>query len=403
MRRIFALCLIMLSVLANWSVHAQTQLMPPVRPQVPFFVPTPPLVNVSSYILLDYHSGKVLAEKNSNERLPPASMTKIMTLYLTAAALVNEHIHLDDIVTVSSKAGSTRGSTMFLRVGQRVSVQDLIYGTSVVSGNDASIALAEHIAGSEETFVAMMNQKAQELGMTNTHFENSTGWPATEHYSSARDMAMLALATIRDFPQYYHWHAEKSFTFNDIKQNNRNQLLWLDPSVDGIKTGHTDEAGYCLSASAQRNGMRLIVVVFGAPSEKKRSEEAQKLLNYGFRFYDTRKLYSANTVLKEIKVWQAAKATVSVGIDRDLYVTFPRGQEDKLDAEMVLAKELQAPLEVGQPVGKLVVRLHGDVVAEQPLVALEAAPKGSWWKRTIDRIHLSIRNLFNLPHNNDGH
>src|SRR5690554_127605 len=299
-------------------------------------VPTPaaPQLGAPSYILVDFHSGQELAGKNADERMEPASLTKLMTVYAVLHELNAGRLSLDDQVTVSEKAWRAEGSRMFIEVGTKVSVEKLLRGVIIQSGNDASIALAEHIAGSEGTFAQLMNQYAQTLGMTGTHFMNATGLPHPEHFSTARDLAKLAAAIIREFPEHYSLYSEKQFTYNGITQYNRNKLLWRDPSVDGLKTGHTQSAGYGLITSAQRENMRLISVVMGTKGEDDRAQQSQALLNYGFRFFETHRLYAAGTALAEPRVWKGVTEYLPLGLSRDLYVTIPRNQYEQLDASM---------------------------------------------------------------------
>ncbi|MEW8156302.1 MAG: D-alanyl-D-alanine carboxypeptidase family protein, partial [Candidatus Thiodiazotropha endolucinida] len=292
--------------------------------------PAPPDVAASGYLLVDFHSGKVLAEKGAGNRLEPASLTKIMTAYAVFRELKQGNINLEDNVLISEKAWRTPGSRMFIEVGKKVKVIDLVKGMIIQSGNDACVALAEHIAGSEATFAELMNNIARELGMTNTHFTNSTGLPDDDHYTTPADIAKVAAATIRDFPEYYLWYSDRSFVFNDITQHNRNKLLWRDNSVDGIKTGHTEAAGYCLVASAQRESMRLISVVMGTKGEEARAQASQSLLNYGFRFYETHQLYTAGEVLNRARIWKGDKEKLPLGLSQDLNVTIPRHQYQNL-------------------------------------------------------------------------
>ncbi|MFU8798276.1 MAG: D-alanyl-D-alanine carboxypeptidase family protein, partial [Gammaproteobacteria bacterium] len=301
-------------------------LIAPVAFAAPVSTPAAPNLTVKGYILMDVPSSNVLASQNPDQRMPPASLTKMMTSYIISQALKEGRIRLDDQVRISEKAWRTGGSRMFVKVGDTISVRDLVQGIIVHSGNDACVAMAEYIAGTEEAFATMMNQQAAALGMTNTHYVDSTGLPYPEQYTTPRDMAKLARALIYDFPEDYKWYAQKWYTFNGIKQPNRNRLLWRDPTVDGIKTGHTDEAGYCLASSAVRNGTRLVSVVMGAPSENTRAEDSQRLLNYGFQFFETRKLYVAHTALIQGRVWFGQKAELPIGLVNDLYITVPTGQ-----------------------------------------------------------------------------
>lgn len=352
--------------------------------------PSAPSVAAKSHILVDYDSGRVLAEDNPDQRLPPASITKLMTSYVVSHELHAGNIALDDEVLISEKAWRMIGSRSFLKVDTKVSVEALLRGMIVQSGNDAAVALAEHIAGSEEVFAQMMNQYAQQLGMVDTNYMNSTGLPDPNHYTTARDIATLSAALIRDFPEHYEWYAEKEYTYNNITQHNRNKLLWRDNSVDGLKTGHTEEAGYCLAASAQRGDMRLISVVLGTRSENARAQETQKLFNYGFRFFETHQLYQANASITNSKVWKGAQDQVALGLAQNLSVTVPRGQYDELTASTNIEQPVIAPVEMGTRLGEVEIRLGEELVAKQPLVALTAIEQGSWWRRLIDHILLWI-------------
>ncbi len=356
-------------------------------------VPSPPQIAAKSWILMDANSGKVLTEHNADERLPPASLTKLMTAYLVERELDRGNIALDDMVPVSENAWRTGGSKMFIEVGKQVSIRDLLYGIIIQSGNDASVAVAEHLAGGEGPFADMMNQHASRLGLNNTHFVNATGLPHPEHYSSARDLALLSQYIIGDYPEHYAIYAEKYFTFNDIRQPNRNRLLWRDASVDGLKTGHTDEAGYCLVASAERDGMRLISVVMGTSSEEARAQETQKLLSYGFRYYETMKLYDQGAVLNSPRVWGGEKNELRLGVDQEVYMTLPRSRSEELNARLDIRPDLTAPINLGERVGTLEVRLGEEVVGEQPLVALEAIEEGGLFKRLFDQVRRFFANL----------
>ena len=354
-------------------------------------VPPPPPIAAKAYILIDALSGRVLAEHHADERLEPASLTKIMTAYLTFSELSSGKLHGDDMAPISSKAASSGGSRMFAEVGSSVAVENLVKGMIIQSGNDASIALAERIAGDENAFADMMNRTAQHLGMSNTHFANSMGLPSPDHYSSARDMATLSRALISDYPDYYKWHSIKEFSYNNIKQPNRNLLLWQDPSVDGVKTGHTDGAGYCLVASALRNKMRLISVVMGTRSDRERASANAALLNYGFKYYETRPLYRANVKISEAHIWKGTESMTPVGIKRDFYVTFPQGQYDMLKASMEVSNQSVAPVQAGTRLGEVKVSLNNEIIAQQDLVALETVGKGGLFKRLFDEIAMLIK------------
>ena len=350
----------------------------------PIFTPAAPSVAASSYLLMDFNSGRVLAEKDPDKRVAPASLTKIMTVYVVFRELKAGHLALDEKVTISQNAWETGGSKMFVEVNKQVPIEDLLQGVVIQSGNDASVALAEHVAGSEQTFATMMNEQAARLGMTNTHFENSMGLPTENHYSSARDLATLAQALIKEFPEYYRWDSQKEFTYNGITQQNRNQLLWRDPSVDGIKTGFTDDAGYCMVASAKREDMRLISVVMGTASANARANESQSLINYGFRFFETHRLYEGGKALTEAKVRKGETSKLQVGLAEDVYVTAPRKHFSELKAETQLDKAILAPLNKNDAVGNLVVTLEGETIASKPLVAMDAIAQGGLFRRLYD-------------------
>ena len=350
--------------------------------------PAPPIIGATSYLLIDSKTGHELATLEPDKAVAPASLTKLMTAYAVFNALRQEQIRLDDQVTVSEKAWRTPGSRMFIEVGKQVSVGDLLLGMIVQSGNDASVALAEHVAGSESVFAEVMNQYAQALGMHSSHFVNATGLPDDDHYSTARDLSTLARAIIEEYPEYYRWYSVKEFKFNDIKQPNRNNLLWRDPSVDGMKTGHTDAAGYCLVASAERDGMRIISVVLGTSSAKARVDGTQALVNYGFRFFETRLVYAAGTEITTTRIWKSANEITPLGVLEDLYVTIPRGAYDELDSILNVPAVLLAPVAQGQPLAELRISLGGDEVITEPLRALENNPDGSFWQRTRDNISL---------------
>ena len=358
-------------------------------------LPSAPQLAAKSYMLMDAASGEVLVEHNGDERLPPASLTKLMTAYIATLEIQKGQISDNDMVTVSEKAWRTGGSRMFIQVNTQVSVDDLLHGIIIQSGNDASVAMAEHIAGSEEAFADMMNSTAQRLGMSNTHFVNATGLPHPEHYSSANDMAKLARAIIYEDPAHYAIYAQKEFFWNNIKQPNRNLLLWRDKTVDGLKTGHTEEAGYCLVASAVRDNMRLISVVFGTDSEQARAAETQKLLTYGFRFFETRTFYQKGTELDEAQVWKGQQSKLKAGLAQDLTMTLPRGQVEKLQAVMSFNGTLTAPIQQGDVIGKVEVKLDDKVVRSTDLVALETVEEGGLFRRFWDSIRLFFYSLFN--------
>jgi D-alanyl-D-alanine carboxypeptidase (penicillin-binding protein 5/6) len=355
-------------------------------------VPTPPApdLDAGSYILIDHQTGAVIAQKNADQRMQPASLTKLMTSYVVFAALRDGRIKLDDPVTISEDAWRTGGSRTFVKVGSQVPVIDLIKGMIVQSGNDATVALSERVGGTRQGFVQLMNEYAQRLGMKSSHFADVDGLPDPQHYTTARDLATVANALIRDFPEYYYIFGMKDFTWNHIKQPNRNGLLWSDPSVDGLKTGHTDEAGYCLIGSAKRNGMRLISVVLDAPKWHAREADTEALLNYGFNFFQTEKVATARAAVLKPRVYESDSGYAAVGAPADLYVTLPRGQGASVTTNAALTKtRLVAPLAAGTVVGELTVTDgNGQVVGREPLVTLEAVPAGGLLTRTMDGMRL---------------
>ncbi|WOX04929.1 D-alanyl-D-alanine carboxypeptidase family protein [Microbulbifer pacificus] len=357
-------------------------------------IPAPPQLAATAYILIDAHTGQVLVEQDADKQIPPASLTKMMTSYIVSEELDKGAIKEQDPVNISEKAWRMGGSKMFVKVNDKVPVIDLLRGVIIQSGNDASIALAEHVSGSEEVFAEVMNQQAERLGMTSTHFVNATGWPAEGHMTTARDLATLARALINDHPSHYALYSEKYFRFNGINQPNRNRLLWRDPAVDGIKTGHTEEAGFCLVASAVKRGMRLISVVVGTDSDEKRAAETQKLLAYGFRYFQTHKVYGANDVLQTERVWGGKADTVGVAVQNDVFVTIPRGGEESIKADLIVDGELKAPLAKGQQVGKVIVTLDGQTVADVPAVVAEDVEEGGFFKRLWDSIKRFVMGFF---------
>lgn len=359
-------------------------------------IPSPPQLAASSYLLIDANSGKVLVEYQADEQLPPASLTKIMTAYIAFSELARGSISESDDVSVSVKAWKMGGSKMFIREGTTVPLSDLLRGIIIQSGNDASVAIAEHIAGSEESFAEVMNQQAYLLGMNGTHFENATGWPAEGHFTTARDLSKLALAMINDHPSYYSLYSEKEFTYNDITQANRNGLLWRDKSVDGIKTGHTDAAGYCLVSSAERDGMRLISVVMGTSSSKAREQETQKLLTYGFRYFETHKIYDQGSILADARIWGGESESVGLTIDSSLTLTVPRGRKDELNAVMEIDREILAPVKAGESFGVLKVSLDGEVIERRPLITVAAVEQSGIFSRLWDQLVLFVRGLLGL-------
>ncbi len=373
---------------ATWLLGLPALLAPVPTLAASLPVPSPPIIGAKSYIVVDSVTGYELASLNPDERLAPASLTKLMTAYTVFRALRGGQLDLADEITVSEKAWRTPGSRMFIEVGTRVSVEDLLLGMIVQSGNDASVALAEHVAGTEGVFAELMNRQAAELGMRGSRFRNATGLPAEGHYTTARDMAILARAIVEEFPDYYRWYSVREFTYNDIRQPNRNTLLWRDESVDGMKTGHTDDAGYCLVSSAERDGMRIIAVVLGTASERSRIDGSQALLNYGFRFFETRLLFRAGEQVAKTRVWKAAEEFTGLGLPDDLYVTVPRGSYDELESVLNVPAVVTAPVAKGQPLAELSVSLNGKPLLSEPLRALTANPSGSLWQRTRDSVRL---------------
>jgi D-alanyl-D-alanine carboxypeptidase (penicillin-binding protein 5/6) len=365
-------------------------------PPPPKGMPTPaaPSLGANSYILVDFNSGRVLVEKNPDTPVEPASITKVMTSYVVFMELQEGNIKLEDLVEVSEKAWRTGGSRMFIEPGMEVTLEQLIKGMVVQSGNDASVALAEHLAGTEQAFADLMNHYARQLGMVNSNFMNSTGLPHEDHYTTARDVAVLSTRLIADFPDFYRWYSEKEYSFNNIRQHNRNNLLWRDPAVDGLKTGHTEAAGYCLAASAKRDGMRLVSVVLGSGSESSRVSESQSLLNYGFRFFETVQLYKAGQELAQGKVWKGEEEQVRLGIQDELFVTIPRGRYDDLDAQVEMRPELIAPIAEGEEVGRITIILEDEEISGRGLIALEPVTEAGIFGRTWDGLSMWIGGLF---------
>lgn len=357
-------------------------------------IPSPPNLSSKSYVLMDADSGRVLVERNRDERLAPASLTKMMTAYIADREMAEGRMTLDDEIRISETAWRTGGSRMFVQEGSRVRVEDLMRGVVIQSGNDASVALAEHISGGEGSFAEVMNQQAQQLGMTNSQFTNATGLPDPDMLSTAYDMALLAVAKIQDFPESYKMYRERYFTFNDIRQPNRNRLLWRDESVDGLKTGHTSAAGYCLVASAKRDGRRLVAVVMGASSDEARAREVQQLLNYGFRYFETHQLFSAGDKVMDSRVWKGKAPMVDLGLQDSLHISIPTGSRDQLKSVVDVDSVLEAPLKAGQEYGTLTISLNGEVLAERPLLALQDVEQGGLFKRLWDSLKLFFSKLF---------
>ena len=359
-------------------------------------VPQAPTLDLSSYILLEASTNTVLAEFNSDNQIAPASMTKVMSGYVIADQIASGAISLDDQVLISEKAWKTGGSKMFIEAGKRISVKDLLSGIIIQSGNDATIAMAEYVAGSEEGFVDFMNAFAAELGLSNSLFQNSTGLSDPNHFTSAKDLANLTKALINKFPDHYATYREKEFTFGGIRQLNRNKLLWRDDSVDGVKTGHTDSAGFCLVSSAKRNDMRLIAVVAGSPSENDRLTASQRLLEYGFRFFATQKLVTKNTKVTSAKVWGGQTSEVSLGSQEDLYLTLPRSEFNNIKANYKFKNNIQAPIEIGQIIGSIEFTSNDRVVLSAPLVAIESVEAKGFFGRLIAKLIYWITSLFSF-------
>jgi serine-type D-Ala-D-Ala carboxypeptidase (penicillin-binding protein 5/6) len=358
---------------------------------VPPAAVAPPSIAAKSYLLVDVLSGQTLVAQNADEPREPASLTKLMTAYLVFRALRDKELVPSQMVNVSQKAWRAEGSRMFIEPKKAVSVDELLHGEIVQSGNDAAIALAEAVAGSEDAFVALMNREAEKLGMKNTRFANATGLPSPRQASTAADLARVAVALIRDFPEYYPLYSLKEYRYNNITQPNRNRLLWTDPFVDGVKTGYTEAAGYCLIASAKRGPRRLLSVVLGAGSDASRASESQKLLNYGFQFYDTVQLYQTGQAVGMLRVWKGATNSVPAGFVADQYVTLPKGQAQKLKLTMEADEPLVAPVTLGQRVGVVKVAFEGQPLAEFPLLALEEAAVGGIFSRIWDTVRLWLK------------
>jgi len=351
-------------------------------------IPDPPSIDARGYLLIEQSSGQVLASKNADEPLEPASLTKLMTAYVLFHELASGKVQLSDMVTISEKAWRTQGSRMFIEVGKQVSVEDLMQGMIVQSGNDASVALAEHVAGSEATFAAMMNEYANRLGMSSTQFNNATGLPTDNHITTATDIGRLARAIIEEFPRYYGWYSQKSFRYNGISQNNRNALLWRLDWVDGLKTGMTDAAGYCLVSSGEQQGMRLVSVVMGSSSAKARANASQSLLGYGFRFYERHELFAQDAPIAKARVWKGEFEQVDLGLNKALSAVVPAGRRELLSAEMDLNTNIMAPVSTSQELGQVRIMLDGEVIAREPLRALRDVPEGGFFDRMLDEIQL---------------
>jgi D-alanyl-D-alanine carboxypeptidase (penicillin-binding protein 5/6) len=362
----------------------------------PAIIPRPPEIAATSYILIDALTGQIIVEENADEPLPPASLTKIMTAYIAVEEIINGNLSLADEIHISEKAWRMEGSKMFVGVNSQVSVEDLLRGIIIQSGNDASVAVAEHIAGSEEAFADMMNQYGEVLGMSNSFFMNSSGLDTEAYYNtmSARDLSLLAQATISRHAGFYPMYAEREFTYNGIRQTNRNSLLFRDRNIDGMKTGWTDAAGYCLVASAERDGMRLISVVMGTSSEESRAIETQKLMTYGFRYFETHKLYDSNQILANVPVWSGKSSSVDLGIENEVYVTIPRGRSQTMEATVDIDEIIHAPLSNGQVMGVVNVTLDEDTVFRGNIISMQEIERGGILKRFIDWLTLLVNNLF---------
>lgn len=378
MRILFNLSLLIGLCLSSFTLSAQTA--------------PPPALAVKSYLLQDYNSGTVIASYKKDERIEPASLTKIMTAYVVFDAIQQGHLKLDQTLPVSEKAWKIGGSKMFIEPNKPVTVDELLHGMIIQSGNDASIALAEGVAGAEEQFAVMMNNQALKLGMKNTHYTNATGLPDSNLYTTANDLAILANALVRDFPlEYRRLYSVKEYTYNKIKQPNRNRLLWLDPNVDGMKTGHTDSAGYCLISSSKRGETRLISVLLGAVSESMRASESQKLLNYGFQFYESTLVYRQGQTINTLKVFKGQDKVVSATIAKDFYLTLPKGDYAKAKASMTSQQPLIAPIKAGQEIGKITFTLDGKIIHEQKLLAAKAVEQAGFFGRMADSIRLMLQ------------
>lgn len=384
----FGLSISTQAVLASPAIQPSEFLANPTLTMIPKAIPAPPHLSAKSYFLIDHYSNHELASHNPDERVEPASLTKIMTHYVIESEILQGHLKPTDLVHISKNAWKTQGSRMFVQVGSVVPVQELLRGIVIESGNDASVAVAEHISGTEVAFADLMNQHAERLGLRNTHFVNSTGLPHPDHYTSARDMAILGQALIRDFPNGYTLHSERTYKYKNIEQQNRNKLLWRDPSVDGIKTGFTEAARYCLVASGKRDGMRLIAVVIGAKTDLIRTRETTALLNYGFRFYETEHVFKAGEQLGLSRIWMGQDTVLPLGVAEDLYVTIPKGYKPFLQTEVKIQDYLEAPIQQGQPFGEVKLALNDKLVTTKPLVALKEIGQANVFVRTSDQIKI---------------
>lgn len=392
-RSLAVLFLIICMPISLWAA-AQSNNTPTSNPWSAYMIPAAPALDAKGYVLMDVDSGQVIASKNPHEKMPPASLTKLMTLYLVFTQLANGTIHLNDKVLISKKAWQTGGSRMFVKVGSEVPVEDLIQGVIVQSGNDATMALAEYVGGNETTFVQMMDQAAKNLGMKDSHFSDPTGLPMPDHLTTPYDLAILARTIIEKFPQYYHFFGEKWFKWNNIRQPNRNRLLWRGIGVDGMKTGHTESAGYCLISSAKQSDTRLLSVVMGTPTDMARANESQALLNYGFRFFQTAQIYKANETITQQRVWKGEQNKISLGVLNDYSVVIPRSAYKDMKVTLTINPSITAPISKGQALGSINVYVKDKQIASTPLVALSDDDAGSWWTRFWDAIAHWFHNLF---------
>lgn len=393
--RVFWSVVLLLSMLSTSILHgivyAEPTPTPNPVPSPTMPTPTPPNLNARAYLLLDHTSGQIIAERNASDRVEPASLTKLMTAYLSFAAIKQRRITLEQYLPVSEHARKAEGSRMFIDMRKPVTVNELLHGMIIQSGNDAAITLAESIGGTEENFAQLMNQQAARLGMKNTHFMNATGLPNSQHYTTAFDLSLLAAAIINDFPEFYNLYSIKEYRYNNITQSNRNRLLWLDPYVDGMKTGHTDSAGFCLISSAKRQNRRLISVVLGTHSDTARATESQRLLNYGFQFFETTRLYIKDKPITELAVYKGKKDTVRVGFRKDIYLTLQLGQRQRLKAAIMSTKPLMGPITLGQRLGTVRIMLDNKMIAEYPVLALEEIEQASIFGRIWDSLRLMFQ------------
>ncbi|HOY22439.1 MAG TPA: D-alanyl-D-alanine carboxypeptidase family protein [Cellvibrio sp.] len=387
-------CLTILTIFSSTFAIADVANKPTLGRQPVSTIPAAPDVAASAFILIDSTTGKVIAEKNADQPLPPASLTKLMSSYLVTDEIESGRISESDMVNVSIKAWKMDGSRMFIKEGTLVSVGDLLRGVIIQSGNDATVALAEYIGGDEISFVDMMNKKAAALQMTATHFVDSSGMPAEGHLTTARDLSKLASAIVNDHPSHFKLYSERSFNYNNIRQPNRNLLLGRDPSVDGLKTGHTEEAGYCLVASAKRENTRLVAVVLGTKSDEARTSETQKLLNYGFRYFETLTLYSNNPTVTTAQIWLGKAKTVNLGLANSVRLTVPRGRSDSIVGNVHHNEIITAPIKAGEQLGTLTIELDGKILNEKPLIAMELVEEAGLFSRWLDKIKLFFRDLF---------